>query len=220
MLLGDVAGINLRFTSVNELTPKYGYMTSRNYVTAEGVAVAQNSVQVFAFRVAVHELTPRRLVLHQSYVLFYGTARIVCILAWRFPAESSERTSDHMIMVPLTHYPVTCYAPSDTQKNLHGKVLVVINGTCAALGRIDRVMQGPNPYAAPTRQGNAMSAAISANSVGRLRGTVRAALHAPRSAVFSERASTARTICGARETQWHSSDTDQQSPLTVHQWRQ
>eukprot|EP00029_Vermamoeba_vermiformis_P012430 TRINITY_DN7248_c0_g1_i1.p1 TRINITY_DN7248_c0_g1~~TRINITY_DN7248_c0_g1_i1.p1 ORF type:complete len:401 (-),score=110.11 TRINITY_DN7248_c0_g1_i1:30-1232(-) len=147
LLPGDVAGINLRFTTLSELEPKYGYLVSRYDENRRHLLVAR---QVFAFRVAVHELNARRLVQHQCYHVFYGTARFVCIVAWRFPAETVDRPSEHVILVPLTHYPVEPYTARDTQKNCHGKVLLVIGGTCAAVGRIDHVLHGPNPYAAPT----------------------------------------------------------------------
>lgn len=149
-MTGDVAGISLRFTSVSELVPKYGYLASGRDENSRKFTEAR---QVFAFRVAVHELNSRRLILHQCYHVFYGTARFVCILAWRFPAESADRPSDHVILVPRTHYPVEPYMATDMQKNLRGKVLLVNGGTCAAVGRIDHVLRGPKPFATPTLPG-------------------------------------------------------------------
>jgi hypothetical protein len=147
LLPGDVSGVNLRFTAVRELEPRYGFMTSDRDSERRRIAARR---QVFAFRLTVHEHTTRKLVLHQCYQVFYGTARLVCVLVWRFPALGADRLGEHVIMVPHTHYPVEPYVSTDLQKNLHGKVLLVHNGTCLAVGRVDHVLQGPNAFAEAT----------------------------------------------------------------------
>ncbi len=81
-MVGDIVGLNVRGIGTSDLDNRYSYMVNFKETPAVNCTMA--------FRAQIAVMKSDRFTQHQIYNVFYGAARIPCLLWWIFPTDGKN----------------------------------------------------------------------------------------------------------------------------------
>lgn len=125
-----------------------------------------------AFRAQIAIMKPERFSQHKTYQVFYGAARIPCLVWWVMPTDGKNHDKSERkfvpavyadggvnyvrppkpllkkavaVLLPLIHYDIEPYKPTAFEKNYKGKIMMMETSSIIGVGRVDRVIRVTAP---------------------------------------------------------------------------